>query len=280
MIESLLTRTPVDLDNSRLRELTKFACELAESAATTIAPYFRQPLAVDDKAPATGFDPVTIADQASEDAMRRLIKARYPEHGIYGEEHGYEAGTSGLTWVLDPIDGTRAFISGLPLWGTLIALFNGQQVVLGVMNQPFMKERYVGNRLEALCHSDRGQQPLQTRGCSKLEEAIMMTTSPDMFRSINEKSAYEQLARQVRMSRFGGDCYAYCMLASGYVDLVVEADLKPYDIQALIPLVEGAGGVISNWHGEPAFAGGQVIAAASADLHRQALSTLSVAASQ
>ncbi len=280
MIDSLLSQTPVELDSAALVELTQFAGELAEVAGIAIEPYFRRAIPVDDKAPGALFDPVTVADKASETAMRDLISSRYPDHGIFGEEHGLEAGPSGLTWVLDPIDGTRAFISGLPLWGTLIALFNGHDVVLGVMNQPFMKERYVGNRMQAVCMHDGGQRVLKTRQCHNLSEAVMMTTSPDMFQHCAEQEAHQALAGRLRMSRFGGDCYAYCMLASGFVDLVVEADLQPYDIQALIPIVEGAGGVVSNWCGESAIAGGQVIAAATEDLHRQALSVLSVAARQ
>lgn len=278
MIEQIKTPTAHALNQSELQLLTDFACELADHAGSEILPHFRVPVVIENKGLNRQFDPVTIADKAAETVMRRLIKERYPQHGILGEEHGYEAGDVNLTWVLDPIDGTRAFITGLPLWGILIALFDGRQAVLGVMDQPFMQERYIGNGVKSVCEQRGVQTVLQTRQVQNLADAIMMTTSPDMFITEAEQLAYKSLMGQLRMSRFGGDCYAYCMLAGGFVDLVVEADLQPYDIQALIPIIEGAGGVITNWRGEPAIAGGQVIAAGTAELHRQALEVLASAA--
>lgn len=277
MIEHLQRQTAYELNNSEHRQLTEFACELAQVAASEILPHFRVPVLVEDKSGQL-FDPVTIADKAAESAMRALIKSRYPAHAILGEEHGYEAGSMPLTWVLDPIDGTRAFISGLPLWGTLIALYDGVKPVIGVMDQPVMEERYIGNSLTSVCMSRGVETRLRTRQCDKLAQATMMTTTPDMFVTSAEKSVYSQLMSQLQMSRYGGDCYAYCMLARGFVDLVVEADLQPYDIQALIPVVEGAGGIVTNWRGESAAGGGQVIAAATQSLHRQALEILSPAA--
>lgn len=277
MFEQLLSQRPEPLTDTDITHLTAFAEELADLAAEVIMPYFRAPIAVSDKPGQRHFDPVTIADQASEAAMRKRIGEVYPHHGIYGEEHGYEKGSSSLTWVLDPIDGTRAFITGLPLWGTLIALFDGQQPVLGVMNQPVMGERYTGNRHRSVCVDGTGEQELQTRRCVQLSTAIMMTTSPDMLEGPGERQVYDELVQTLQMQRFGGDCYAYCMLARGFVDLVVEADLQPYDIQALIPIVEGAGGVVTDWRGGPAYAGGQVIAAATPELHQQALKILSPA---
>lgn len=279
MIEQLKTQTAYTLKNSELQLLTEFACELAGHATGEILPHFRVPVLIENKGMNSQFDPVTIADKAAETVMRRLIKERYPQHGILGEEHGYEAGDVNLTWVLDPIDGTRAFITGLPLWGILIALFDGQQAVLGVMDQPVMQERYIGNRFKSVCMHNGKETVLRTRQVQNLADAIMMTTSPDMFTTKEEQGVYKSLIDQLRMSRFGGDCYAYCMLARGFVDLVVEADLQPYDIQALIPIVEGAGGVVTNWRGESAIAGGQVIAAATVELHRQALEILQSAAS-
>ena len=279
MIDQIMSRSAQVLENSDIESLTKFACLLAENASAEILPYFRQPLVVENKiAEPNEFDPVTIADQAAEIVMRQLIKKHYPQHGILGEEHGYEAGESGLTWVLDPIDGTRAFITGLPVWGILIALFDGTQPVIGVMDQPFTGERYVGNRQQSVCIHRNNEIMLQTRQCNQLANAIMMTTSPDMFSNDSELRAYDVLSSKLLMSRFGGDCYAYCMLARGLVDLVVEADLQAYDIQALIPVVEGAGGVVSNWDGKPAYAGGQVVAAGTAALHQQALDILHTAA--
>lgn len=274
MIEQIQTQTAQALKNSQIELFTDFACELSQCAAAVILPYFRVPVAIENKAGQHHFDPVTIADTAAELAMRGLIHERYPEHGILGEEHGYKAGSSGLTWVLDPVDGTRAFITGMPLWGTLIALFDGLKPVIGVMDQPVMEERYIGNKFKSVCIHRGVETPLRTRQCERLSDAVMMTTSPDMFVNSAEQLAWQCLADKLRMSRFGGDCYAYCMLSRGFVDLVVEADLQAYDIQALIPIVEGAGGVVTNWHGEPAIAGGQVIAAGTAELHRQALEVL------
>lgn len=278
MIEQLKTRTIHRLNNSELESLTVFAGELADLAAGEILPHFRVPVLIEDKGADNQFDPVTIADKAAETVMRNFIKQRYPQHGILGEEHGYETGDINLTWVLDPIDGTRAFITGMPLWGILIALFDGQKPVLGVMDQPFLQERYIGNGLKSVCVQNDQETLLQTRQTRNLADAVMMTTSLDMFVTTQEQHAYDNLMSQLRMSRFGGDCYAYCMLARGFVDLVVEADLQPYDIQALIPIVEGAGGVITNWRGEPAVEGGQVIASGTNELHRQALEVLTSAA--
>lgn len=274
MIEHIKTQTPHQLENSEHLQLTEFASELAQLAASVILPYFRVPLLVEDKSEQHLFDPVTIADQAAESAMRDLIQKQYPAHGILGEEHGYQAGEHSLTWVLDPIDGTRAFITGLPLWGTLIALFDGVEPIIGVMDQPVMQERYIGNKFKSVCLQHGVESMLATRQCHILADAIMMSTSPDMFTTNDEQLVYNELSAKIRMSRFGGDCYAYCMLARGFVDLVVEADLQPYDVQALIPIVQGAGGVVTNWSGDSAAAGGQVIAAGTPELHRQALEIL------
>ncbi|WP_220348578.1 histidinol-phosphatase [Alkalilimnicola ehrlichii] len=240
------------LSADRKQELTEFAHQLADVSAEAILPYFRTSQAVNNKA-AGGFDPVTVADREGERVMRALIGERYPEHGILGEEHGTSAGDSEFTWVLDPIDGTRAFITGLPLWGTLIALNDGISPVLGVMNQPFTGERFMGNGERAWL----GDTPLATRECADLGDAILMCTTPEMFDSPESRHAFAAVAGQVRMLRYGGDCYAYCMLAMGMVDLIVERDLKPYDIQALIPIIEGAGGRVTNWQGESAQAGGR-----------------------
>jgi len=295
MIEQFATVDRVHLEASELAEFAVFAGELADLAAAKILPYFRTPVAVENKVTQSSFiscdgsssltaefDPVTVADKSAEAVIRKKIRETYPGHGIFGEEHGVYIGDTGLTWVLDPIDGTRAFITGLPLWGCLIALFDGVEPVLGVMDQPYLSERYVGT-CDAAHYIGRGSlagpgvnQPtaMKTRSCKQLANAVMMTTSPDMFKTDTEQKGFSQLARKVRMHRFGGDCYAYCMLAQGFVDLVVEADLQPYDIQALIPIVQGAGGVITDWQGNSAKAGGQVIAAATGELHARALAEL------
>ncbi|WNW10201.1 histidinol-phosphatase [Pseudomonas sp. DTU_2021_1001937_2_SI_NGA_ILE_001] len=257
------------LSNEKLQEYLTFAHQLADASGLAIQPWFRRPLSVEDKGEAL-FDPVTEGDKAAERAMRELIQARYPADGILGEEEEAVAGSSGLTWVLDPIDGTRAFITGLPLWGTLIALNDGQQPVLGIMNQPFTRERYVGTREQAWCNGA----PLKTRRCASLAEATLMATTPDMFDTA-QRQTFDRVARQARLMRWGGDCYAYCMLASGFVDVIIEASLKPYDVQALMPIIEGAGGVMTSWTGETAQHGGPVVACGDPALHAEVIEWLS-----
>ncbi|MFP8966021.1 histidinol-phosphatase [Pokkaliibacter sp. CJK22405] len=259
--------TPTELEGYR-----DFAGQLADAAAQAIMPYFRKPMAIDNKK-SQAFDPVTDADRAAERAMRELIELHFPAHGILGEEEENKAGSSPLTWVLDPIDGTRAFITGYPLWGTLIALNDGDYPVVGVMNQPFTGERFVGSPDGAFVVTGQEKTRLATSGCQQLAEARITCTTLDMFTD-EERAAYLRVAAQARLSRYGGDCYAYCMLASGHIDAVIESDLKPYDIQALIPLIEAAGGIITNWQGESAANGGAVIAAASKELHAAILPIL------
>lgn len=267
----------VSLADSELQSLTNFACQLADLAGNTIMPYFRQELSVGNKLSGGSFDPVTVADKEAELRMREQIQSSHPGHGILGEEYGAVQGETGLTWVLDPIDGTRAFISGLPVWGTLIALHDGQRPVIGVMDQPFTGERFIASGNRSVLQQHGREKILQTRACNKLDQAIMMSTDPDMF-DRSERRVQQQLASSVKLMRFGGDCYAYCMLASGCIDLVVEAGLSAYDIQALIPIIECAGGVVSDWQGNPAESGGQVVAASNLKLHAQALELLAPAA--
>jgi myo-inositol-1(or 4)-monophosphatase len=256
-----------------IQEYRLFAERLADAAAFAIEPHFRAPLAVEDKGGAR-FDPVTEADRAAELAMRELIRRQYPGHGILGEEHGVEAGVEGLTWVLDPIDGTRAFITGLPLWGTLVALNDGTRPVIGVMNQPFTRERYVGTPDGAW----RNGEVIEVRACPELSGARVMCTSPDLFDTPARRAAFESVAGQARLVRFGGDCYAYCMVASGFVDAVIESGLKPYDVQALVPIVEGAGGLMTAWDGGDCQHGGTVVACGDARLHARIVERLRHAA--
>lgn len=270
-------RPRVLLDDAELRELLCFAEELANISGRTILPFFRQTPAEENKASDGSFDPVTSADRAAEHAMRQRIRERFPDHGVLGEEHGLDEGEGGLTWVLDPIDGTRAFLTGIPLWGTLIALHDGQRPILGIMNQPFTEERFIGSRLGAMFRHRGTQHPLRTRRCVRLADARLQCTHPGLF-SPKERQAFDRLAAKVRLTRFSGDCYAYCMVALGCIDLVVESGLKPYDVQALIPIVEQAGGVITNWRGGDCSEGGQVIAAGDPTLHIRALEILADAA--
>jgi myo-inositol-1(or 4)-monophosphatase len=261
------------LDPGRLEEFRAFADRLADAAAEAIRPFFRSALAVEDKG-GRHFDPVTEADRAAERAMRSLILRHYPGHGILGEEEGAVAGAGEFTWVLDPIDGTRAFITGLPLWGTLIALNDGNGPVLGVMNQPFTGERYVGTAHGAWRNGER----LATRRCESLDRARVMSTSPQLFDTPERLASFEAVAAEAQLVRFGGDCYAYCMVASGFVDAVIEAGLKPYDTQALIPIVEGAGGRMTAWDGGTAQHGGTVVACGDHALHATLVARLSRAA--
>lgn len=267
------------LNTSELQAYLDFAHQLAEAAATITLSHFRQPIIVDNKLSGNDFDPVTIADRAAEEVMRDLILAKYPTHGIYGEEHGEASGSDNLTWVLDPIDGTRAFISGLPTWGTLIALYDGTRPIVGVMDQPFTGERYFscGAAGISTLRYKRIDTQLKTRQCLQLSDATLMSTGPEIFDPA-EFQVQQKLVSSVKLTRYGGDCYAYCLLASGHIDLVVESGLSAYDIQALIPIVENAGGVVTDWSGEAAVHGGQVLASATSGLQHHALEILQSAA--
>lgn len=244
---------------------------LADAAAAAIRPWFRAALAIDTKADQT---PVTVTDRAAEAAMRRLIHDRFPDHGILGEEYGSERPDSERVWVLDPIDGTSAFIAGIPTFGTLIALAERNEPVLGLIAQPISGERWVGRRGAPTLLNGA---PIHARPRGGLDRAVLAITTPAMLRRPEEQAAFARLQANVAMTRYGGDCYAYGLLAAGFIDLVLEADLKPYDFMALVPIVTGAGGIISDWEGRPLTltSGPQVLAAASPDLHREGLRVLS-----
>jgi myo-inositol-1(or 4)-monophosphatase len=246
---------------------------LADLASDSIMPHFRAGFAVESKG-AVGFDPVTIADRNSEAAMRQLINATYPDHGIVGEELGDERSDAEYVWVLDPIDGTRAFIMGLPVWGTLIGLLRRGRPVFGMMAQAFTRERFFGDGSSAWYRGpDGATRPMRTRACASLDAATLFTTTPAMFKG-SDSAAYDRVEGQVRLARYGCDCYAYCMVAAGQADLVVEAGLKPYDIVALIPIIQGAGGQVTDWDGKPATSGGRILAAGDARIHAAAMKVL------
>lgn len=257
-----------------------FANRLADAAGRVIRPYFRRKIDVIDKGAidlghgAAMFDPVTEADKRGEEAIRALITQEHPTDGVLGEEFPETEGTSGRTWVIDPVDGTRAFITGQTQWGTLIALNENGIPTLGVMDQPVLRERFIGMGDSAKLYSPDGIMTLKTRACAGLGEAVLMTTHPWNYFDASEQVAFRRLADAALLSRFGGDCYAYGLLAMGFVDLVVEARLKPWDIQALIPIVEGAGGVITDWRGGLCADGGRVVAAGDARVHAAALKFL------
>lgn len=261
-----------------------FVDSLATASGEAILPFFRTAIGIEDKARRAGaqaaFDPVTEADRAAEAIMRRMIQANFPGHGIVGEEFGDIRTEAEYVWVLDPIDGTKGFISGLPMWGTLIGLTRSGAPSYGLMHQPFTRERFRGDGRGAWW----GQGPrastdrrLRTRRCAEFADATLMTTTPAMF-SAPERAAYHAIESQARLARYGADCYAYCMLAAGHVDLVIEAGLKPYDIVALVPIIAGAGGVVTDWAGGPPEKGGRIVASGDPALHDKALKTLSAAA--
>ena len=257
-----------------LIDFTNFVDELATLSGQAILPFFRTSLAAEDKSRGGAFDPVTEADRAGEAAMRQLIKRSFPSHGIVGEEFGAERADAEYVWVLDPIDGTRAFIAGLPTWGTLIGLSRAGRPAFGMMHQPFTGERFFGDGGSATFRGPGGERQLRTRRCASLADAIISTTSPKLF-SGEDLRAYDRVESVTRLARYGCDCYAYCMLAAGHIDLVVESGLKPYDIVALIPIVEGAGGIVTDWEGGPAAGGGSVVAAGDRRVHQAALRLLS-----
>jgi inositol-phosphate phosphatase / L-galactose 1-phosphate phosphatase / histidinol-phosphatase len=237
------------------REHVALAEALADEAGAIVRRYFRTSFQVDDKPDRT---PVTIADREAEAAMRRRIEAAFPDHGIIGEEHGRTRAEAEFVWVLDPIDGTKNFISGIPIFGVLIGLAHRGRPVLGVMDQPVLRERWLGVAGEP---SLLNGAPIRTRACASLDRATLFSTSPDMFAG-EDAPRFARLKGAVKLARYGADCYAYAQLASGFIDLVVERDLKPYDYCALVPVIEGAGGVIRDWEGRALDLGsdGRVIA--------------------
>jgi myo-inositol-1(or 4)-monophosphatase len=254
-------------------DFAAFVDRLATVSGDALLPFFRTTLGVEDKGSALGFDPVTAADRAAEVAMRTLIKRTFPEHGIVGEEYGNEQTDAEYVWVLDPIDGTKSFITGMPIWGALIGLTRNGAAVFGMMHQPFVRERFAGDGGAAHYRGPAGERDLHVRPCASLADAMMFTTSPRMMNAA-DRAAFSRVEAVVKLSRYGGDCYPYCMLAAGLVDLVIESGLKPHDIVALIPIIEGAGGIVTNWEGESAVKGGRVIAAGDRRVHAAALKVL------
>ncbi len=254
-------------------DFAAFVDELARVSGETIRPFFRTALGVENKSLGGGFDPVTAADRAAEAAMRTLIKKTFPEHGIVGEELGAERADAEYVWVLDPIDGTKSFICGMPVWGTLIALTRRGEPIYGMMHQPFTREHFTGDGSAAGYRGPAGDRELRTRPCAALDDAVLFTTSPLLMRE-TDRRGFRRVEQAVRLSRYGGDCYAYCMLAAGHVDLVIETELKPYDVLALIPIVEGSGGVITTWDNGRPHEGGRIVAAGDKRTHAKAMELL------
>jgi myo-inositol-1(or 4)-monophosphatase len=263
------------VNDQSLCECIDFACDVTAMAGDAILPHFRSQVATQDKGGALGYDPVTVADEAAERVIRAEIRRVFPDDGILGEEHGEHTGRSGRTWIIDPIDGTKAFVTGQLHWGTLLALNDGSRPVVGVMHQPYVGETFAGSRLGSELRREGSRQPLRCRSCARVEDAIVCTTQPDYLIGPGERQAFDELARRARLARYGGDCYLFALLAAGLIDLVIESGLKPYDIQPVMPIIEAAGGIVTTWSGGTADEGGQVVVAGDARVHRAALDVLS-----
>lgn len=254
-------------------DIVETAHEMADAARQAILPLFRGlALGVDNKDSA-GFDPVTEADRAAERAMRQILARRRPGDAILGEEYGATPGVSGLTWVLDPIDGTRAFMSGAPTWGVLIAVSGPEGPIYGLIDQPYIGERFEGGLGRAVMTGPQGARALATLGDRPLSKATLFTTFPEVG-TAQESAAFRAVSAQARLTRYGLDCYAYALVASGQVDLVIEAGLNAYDIQAPIAVIEAAGGIVTDWSGGPVHDGGRAVAAAGRAQHAAALALL------
>jgi histidinol phosphatase-like enzyme (inositol monophosphatase family) len=254
-------------------DFAAFVEKLADIAGETILPFFRTAIGAEDKNVGGMFDPVTEADHAAEAAMRRLIQDTFPNHGIIGEEFGSIRTDAEFVWVLDPIDGTKSFIAGLPIWGTLIGLLRNGTPTYGLMVQPFTNERFLGDGHHALWRGPGvghklTERKLRTRACPNLSRATLMTTSPLLY-SAEKLEAFRRVEAKARLSRYGADCYAFAMLAAGHVDCVIESDVKTYDIAPLIPIIEGAGGIVTRWDGASAVGGGDVVASCDAQIHEE-----------
>lgn len=254
-------------------ELIATAHELADVARVATLSYFRsRDLAAETKE-ITRFDPVTAADRLSEERMREVLARRRPEDGILGEEFGARAGTSGLTWVLDPIDGTRGYLSGTPTWGVLISVRDAERVLYGIIDQPYIGERFEGGLGRALTKGPMGEAQLGVRAARPLAQSILFSTFPEVG-TPEEGAAFRRVASGAKLVRYGTDCYAYALIAAGQIDLVIEAGLQAYDVQAPIAVIEAAGGIVTDWQGRPALDGGQILAAASRELHAEAMELL------
>ena len=254
-------------------ELTQFALQLARASAQEILPFFRKNIQIDVKSGEL-WDPVTEGDRAGERIMRAMIEERYPDHGINGEEYGVKPSRSGFTWVLDPVDGTRAFVTGMPTWATLIGLNFEDRAMVGVMNQPFVGETFYGNPEGAWSLHQGTTVKIKTRAARPLAQAAFTTTAPELYRSAGEKAVLKRLSEATQLTRYGGDAYFFCVLAAGQTDVAIDAHMQPYDIAPLIPIIEGAGGVVTTWERKPAAEGGNVIAASSPEVYEEALAVI------
>lgn len=263
----------MSVDKQTQAELVNVAHALADAARPVTLAHFRTASLATDSKDHNRFDPVTAADRGAEQAMRDVLGKLRPQDGIFGEEFGHEVGTSGLTWYLDPIDGTRGFISGTPTWGVLIAVSDENGPLCGIIDQPYIQERFFGGFGVASMDGPMGPAKLATRGPRPLSEAIVFTTFPEVGTSA-EQQAFHAVAGKTLLTRYGMDCYGYALLAVGQIDLVIEAGLSAYDVQGPIAVVQAAGGVVTDWQGGPAHEGGRIVAAANAEIHAQAIAIL------
>ena len=262
-------------------DFAAFVEKLGDAASDAILPFFRSAFGTEDKSKGGRFDPVTEADRAAEVAMRGMIERQFPTHGIIGEEFGAKRPDAEYVWVLDPIDGTKAFISGLPTWGILIGLLHHGKPCYGLMVQPFTQERFVGDGTKTTWTGTglgvaRGRRRLGVRACASLKSATVMTTSPLLYAE-DKLEALRRVEDEARLVRYGCDCYAFAMLAAGHVDCVIESGVQAYDVVALIPIVEGAGGIMTDWKGGDAAGGGDVVATGDRRLHAEILARLGAA---
>ena len=261
---------------SEIEDLTHFALELAAASAKIILPQFRKNITIDNKLDA-GWDPVTEADRSAERVIREMIEQRFPNHGIIGEEFGNKSGTSTYSWVLDPIDGTRSFVIGMPIWATLIGLYRDGQPLLGVMNQPFVGEMFYGNPNGAWHNHHGNTNAIRVRPPTSLAKAALGTTSPYLY---DTTSNFETLRKSVTAHRFGGDAYFFALLAAGHLDIAMDPGLQIYDIAALIPIIKGAGGVVGSWTDNDPAQGGNVLCASGQALLDEAVAVIRVARSR
>lgn len=269
----MIRLTRQSLDAQTQADLLRLCHDLADLARPAALQFFRSPALVADSKGASGFDPVTQADRATELVLRQAIAQRRPQDAFAGEEFAATAGTSGLCWIVDPIDGTRSYLSGTPCWGVLIAVADDDGPFLGVIDQPYIGERFIGGLGVAQVTGPMGRRDLQCRTQNRLADAILFSTFPEVG-TPQERRAFERVSRQCRLTRYGMDCYAYALVAHGQIDLVVEAGLQPYDIAAPLAVIEAAGGIVTDWQGNPPGATGQVLAAGDAQLHALALELL------
>lgn len=255
-------------------KLIAFAGRLADASGAVIRPFFRQRIAVAHKPGLKPFDPVTEADKGAERAIRAIIERDRPDDGILGEEYGEKAGKNGLRWVLDPVDGTRAFITGRHEWGSLIALEENETPVLGILDQPVLGERFLGVNGRSVLLEGEKREVLKVRECADIKDAILCATDPSVYFSAEQQAAFDRVRAASRMTRFGGDCYLFAALALGFVDIVIEAGFNRWDVAALIPLVEGAGGIITSWSGGDCRDGKTILACGDRRIHEEAIKLL------